>query len=102
MLVWQVIQSGPLLGVKQSRDTYYNRSGSAAAGGAGMRFPKNRVARMYLGEPIPWPKVYERRADAPDWANLQREGLEKLVDVIHWWIDERQLADGQFGGGVGR
>jgi len=56
---------------------------------------------MYLGEPIPWPKSIPNDPAAPAWANLQREGLEKLADIIHWWIVERQLPDGQFGGGWG-
>ncbi|HWQ93378.1 MAG TPA: hypothetical protein VN673_17035, partial [Clostridia bacterium] len=70
MLVWQVIQSGPLLGVKQSRDTYYNEAARLLKE-ANQAFPKNRVIRMYLGEPIPWPKQYEPCAEAPEWANLQ-------------------------------
>jgi hypothetical protein len=56
---------------------------------------------MYLGEPIPWPAKNAPDPAAPTWANLQREGLEKLADIVHWWIAERQLPDGQFGGGWG-
>ncbi len=62
-------------------------------------FPKNRIARMYLGETIPAPKRYESVAGAPDWATYQREGLERLADVITWWIDHRMRPDGQYGGG---
>ena len=50
---------------------------------------------------IPWPKPCPADPAAPDWANLQPEGSEKLADVMHWWIAERQLPDGQFGGGWG-
>ena len=100
MLIWQVIQSGPLLGVKESREAYYGE-GRRLMEQARKAFPRNRVIRMYLGEPIPWPKSCDPHPEAPDWANLQREGLEKLTDLIHWWVDERQLPDGQFGGGWG-
>lgn len=65
------------------------------------RFPENRIARMYLGEPIPAPAGYPADPAAPTWANAQREGLERLADVIHWWIEHRQREDGQYGGGWG-
>lgn len=100
MLIWRVIQSGPLLRVQETRETYY-QEGRRLLEEARDAFPENRVVRMYLGEPIPWPKSYAADSAAPAWANLQREGLEKLADVIHWWISERQVADGQFGGGWG-
>lgn len=54
---------------------------------------------MYNGKALPWPADFQPDPRAPAWANLQREGLEKLADVIHCWIDERQTADGQYGGG---
>ncbi len=100
MLIWQVIQSGPLFGVKEAREPYFHEAArwleeTAAA------FPHNRVVKMYMGQPIPWPKRIAPAQTAPEWANLQREGLEKLTDVIEWWIAERQLPDGQFGGGWG-
>lgn len=38
---------------------------------------------MYLGEPIPWPAAFPADPQAPEWANLQREGLEELADLIH-------------------
>jgi len=61
-------------------------------------FPENRIAGMYLGKAIPWPRPYPPDPKAPDWANLQREGLETLTDVVHWWIENRQIATGEFGG----
>jgi hypothetical protein len=100
MLIWQVIQSGPLLRVKERREKYYGE-GRRLLEETRRAFPGNRVVRMYLGGPIPWPKQYQPDNQAPAWANLQREGLEKLADVVHWWIAERQLPDGQFGGGWG-
>jgi hypothetical protein len=100
LLIWRVIQVGPLLRVKESRDTYYGEARKLLQE-ARAAFPENRVLRMYLGEPIPWPAKFAPDPGAPAWANLQREGLEKLADLVHWWIAERQLTDGQFGGGWG-
>ncbi len=100
MLIWRVIQSGPLLRVKESRELYYGEARRLLEE-AGRAFPENRVIRMYLGHPIPWSARHAPDAAAPTWANLQREGLEKLADIVHWWIAERQLPDGQFGGGWG-
>lgn len=62
-------------------------------------FPENRIARMYLGETFTAPQQYEAVAGAPEWAVHQREGLERLADIIKWWIDHRMRADGQYGGG---
>ncbi len=68
---------------------------------AARAYPQNRVIRMYLGEPIPVEKQYAPNAKAPEWANLQRECLERLADTMEWWIDNRQRQDGSFGGGWG-
>ena len=62
-------------------------------------FPENRLIRMYLGEPIPPRKHYASPAGAPDWAVHQREGIERLADIIEWWIDHRQQENGEYGGG---
>lgn len=65
------------------------------------RFPKNRIARMYLGEPIPPERIYTPAPEAPDWANHQRETLERLADIIRWWIAHRMQENGEYGGGWG-
>ncbi len=65
-------------------------------------YPENRLIDMYLGTPMrDWPTQCEPDPNAPDWANWQRESLEGLTDIAHWWIDNRQLEDGSFGGGWG-
>ena len=57
---------------------------------------------MYLDQPlVGWPTDVPKDPQAPEWANLQRESLEKLAQIIHWWIDHRQLENGEFGGGWG-
>ncbi len=73
----------------------------ALFGIAARAFPENRIIRMYLGEPIPVEKQYPPDAKAPEWANLQHECLERLADVMEWWIDNRQRPDGSLGGGRG-
>lgn len=100
MLIWQVIQSGPLLNVRERREAYWGEARRLLETAA-RAFPENRVIGMYLGKPIPWPQATAPHPAAPEWASLQREGLEKLHDIIRWWIAERQLPDGQFGGGWG-
>lgn len=52
---------------------------------------------MYLGEPIPWDDV-KPDPRAPDWANSQRVVLNHLGEIVRFWVRERQLPDGAFGG----
>jgi hypothetical protein len=54
---------------------------------------------MDLSELIPWPKEFHPAPGAPDWAVLQRENRARLREIILWWIEHRQRADGQLGGG---
>jgi hypothetical protein len=64
-------------------------------------FPDNHIARMYLGEPIPWEKPWPEVESAPDWAVQQRAGLESIADIVEWWIDNRLQENGEYGGGWG-
>ncbi|WP_437201387.1 hypothetical protein [Planctomicrobium sp. SH664] len=100
LLLWRPIQSSPLLRVSTTRDLYYGEARKLLQE-ASQAFPENRVIGMYLGKPIPWSAPNQPDPSAPAWANLQREGLERLSEIVHWWIRERQLPDGQFGGGWG-
>ena len=38
------------------------------------------------------------RDKAPEWARLQRELMWGATRIVRWWIDNRQMADGQLGG----
>ncbi len=60
--------------------------------------PDNPILNLYLGQPIPWPAP-EPDAQAPAWANSQRVILTHLDEIARFWIKERQLPDGSFGGG---
>ncbi len=92
-LLWVQIHRGD----QENRDPYF-REARRLLEKAKESFPDNKILRMYLGEAIPWPADYIQDSEAPPWARFQREGLEKLTDVIYWWIDHRQLADGHYGG----
>ena len=63
--------------------------------------PGHRIARMYLGRPVePVPTVLETApSDAPEWAVAAREAMYWTRRMVHWWLDHRQAADGQLGGG---
>lgn len=101
MLIHQVIQSGNLRHSTQVRERWCGE-GRRLLSVARRAFPENRVIRMYLDQPVEgWPTDVPGDERAPGWANLQRESLEKLAQVIHWWIDHRQLENGEFGGGWG-
>ena len=99
-LLWVPIQIGGIRRDEDRREQYY-RPARKLLKIAHEAYPENEVIAMYNGEPIAWEPDFEPDPNAPRWANLQREGLEKLADVIHWWIDHRQIDDGQYGGGWG-
>jgi hypothetical protein len=99
-LLWIPIQHGGIRRDPVQREAYYSQARELLRV-AGEAFPENKIIAMYNGKPLPWPNAFQPDPNAPDWANLQREGLEKLADLIHWWIDERQMDDGQYGGGWG-
>ncbi len=64
-------------------------------------FPENKIISMYLGETYPTKRPIAADTNAPAWANDQREAIERLAEIIHWWIDNRQLEKGDYGGGWG-
>lgn len=95
MLIWTVLEFGGYGGPEQFAKARARFETYTAT------FPDNPVARMYLGQPIPASRHYEAPAEAPAWAAYQREALERLADIIAWWIEHRQREDGQYGGGWG-
>ncbi len=97
MLFWVTSEYGNIIGYHEERRKFLDKAArefriAAAA------FPQNRIIRMYLGEAIPCKKIYPGVAGAPGWAVYQRESLERLTDIVEWWIDHRLRADGQYGG----
>jgi hypothetical protein len=98
MLVWTANEYGNILGYHDERRKFFDKAVEDFRA-AKSAFPANRIPRMYLGEPIPPGQSYAAPATAPAWAALQREGLQRLGDIVHWWIDHRLQKDGQYGGG---
>ena len=100
MLVWTCLEHGTIYPFPEKRALYLGlarRDFQIAV----RAFPENRIIRMYLGEVIPPAKNFPVPAGAPAWAAAQREGLERLTDIIEWWIDHRMRPNGEYGGGWG-
>lgn len=100
MLLAHLIQNGKISMVPENREMYINESVRLFKKAA-KAYPENKLIKTYLGDFEPWEELVEEDPKAPAWANYQRMTLEKLTHLIHWWIDNRQISDGQFGGGWG-
>jgi hypothetical protein len=100
MLTWYALESGSVWRDPQRKRAFLDKA-QRFFERARDAFPENRIIRMYLGEPVEPVKEYPGVTGAPAWAVYQREGLERLADVIEWWIDNRMRDDGQYGGGWG-
>ncbi len=67
--------------------------------------PTNDLGRKYWNElnheqirpPYTLPAT---PAGVPQWAWLQTRDLGELSSLINWWVDNRQISDGEFGGGL--
>ena len=67
--------------------------------------PENTLARDYWHEmnheqPRPPFTLPQAPAGVPEWAFLQVQDLGELKSLINWYIDNRQIANGEFGGGL--
>lgn len=100
MLIARLIQSGNVKDVPEVRNKYLAEAWRLMDK-VKTAFPENELARNYLGAYKPWEELVAYNPSAPDWANFQRMALEKLTFLAHWWVDNRQISDGQFGGGWG-
>ena len=98
MVIWYAMESGSVWNIAQKRREFFGTA-RAFFEKYVKTFGKNKIARMYLGQPIGPHKHYEAVAGAPRWAVYQREGLERLTDIIEWWIDNRMQENGEYGGG---
>ena len=98
MLIWTANEYGNIIGYHDERRKFFDRA-VAELRAAHAASPDNRIVRMYLGEPILPAKQYLAPDSAPAWAVAQREGLERLTDLVLWWIEHRLQEDGQYGGG---
>jgi hypothetical protein len=68
--------------------------------------PDNQIGREYWGDITfgsqGWPAFDQPKptGDTPLWAFRQVEDLKLVSQFINWWIDERQVEYGDFGGGI--
>ncbi len=65
------------------------------------RHPDDKLLAMYNGEKIDLPDkcdCLETSANAPAWSVAEREALCRLRQIVQWWVNHRQIADGELGG----
>ncbi|MDI1366408.1 MAG: LamG domain-containing protein [bacterium] len=68
--------------------------------------PDNQIAREYWGDITfgsqGWPAFDQPKPTdgTPLWAFRQVEDLKLVAKFVNWWIDERQVDYGDFGGGI--
>jgi len=98
LLIYVTIEFSGIRMNPERRDRYYQEA-VKLLGIAHKAFPDNQVIGIYLGKPKPWKMELTGTQKAPVWARSQRESIERLREIIYWWIDHRQLDFGGFGGG---
>lgn len=65
-------------------------------------WPDNIILREYTGDDVPWGEQYNADTTRhPAWAAYLREAYVRQVEFMHHFINERQDAEGAFGGGYG-
>lgn len=65
------------------------------------KYPECRIARIMLGEQLPVNSAWKAPEGAPEWACLQYQLLQRLLETIHYWVNERMDEKGLLGGGMG-
>ncbi|WP_144008847.1 tetratricopeptide repeat protein [Pedobacter africanus] len=66
------------------------------------KYPDAALIRMYLGEKVPFEvQQLPHPKGAPQWAVKQREAMQRMLKIIHWWVNERQAPNGELGGKYG-
>lgn len=65
-------------------------------------YPGNVIISMYLGKKIKDDTVPAiAQNGAPLWAVYQQEAMHRMLKVIHWWVTQKQTANGELGGKYG-
>lgn len=68
--------------------------------------PENEQARIYwqdisyFNQSMPPYQLSKVPAGVPEWAHRQLEDLKLTRKFVNWWIDNRQVEYGDFGGGI--
>ena len=100
MVIWYAMESGGVWNTPERKCRFMSTARDFFTRYSQV-FEENEIAKMYLGKPIPSGRTFSPSSDAPQWAVNQMAALERLTDIIEWWIDNRMQADGQYGGGWG-
>lgn len=100
MLLWVTVEYGGYWSHPDRRREQLDKVRALCEEAQGY-FPENKLIAMYLGSPVPPRIQYPVDDGAPAWANMQREGIERLADIIVWWVDNRMQENGEYGGGWG-
>jgi len=100
MLIWVAFEHGHIWSIPVKREEV---TGEVKLNFENLHkiFPENKIISMYLGEIYPTKSPIAFDTNAPAWANDQREAIERLAEIINWWIDNRHLDNGEYGGGWG-
>ncbi|MFK7845406.1 MAG: hypothetical protein AB8G77_08900 [Rhodothermales bacterium] len=67
-------------------------------------FPADSLFAMYNGTLIDQPDICDaalEQKEAPAWSQMQLETLCRLRDIAHWWVNDQQAPNGEFGGKFG-
>ncbi|MSU24981.1 MAG: hypothetical protein EXS32_14330 [Opitutus sp.] len=96
-LTWVMIEDSSVLNVPE-RKTAFVGEAERCFDLAHRAFPENELLRIYTGKNLPSSDLTASDDRAPAWANHQRRALTQLHRIIRWWIAERQLTNGEFGG----
>ncbi len=104
--IWQNAVQGSSFG--PTSETYLEGRGPKAFDAPGRYFkeitaayPDFRLARIMYGEKLPMKSTWKAPASAPEWAALQYQLLHRILDTIHYWVNERMDESGLLGGGLG-
>ncbi|MBN1482800.1 hypothetical protein EH223_12680 [candidate division KSB1 bacterium] len=68
------------------------------------KYPDDQLLAMYTGEKIKSVSFCDNLLNidgAPAWSRSQFEALCRMREIAHWWVNERQAENGEFGGKIG-
>lgn len=67
------------------------------------KHPDDQIIRMYMDEKIANDEYKSTvvNGTAPAWALHQQEAMGRLLELIHWWVINRQAPNGEMGGKYG-
>ncbi|MEO7046711.1 MAG: CARDB domain-containing protein [Ferruginibacter sp.] len=66
------------------------------------KYPGDSLLKMYTGEKLFDPPGFDTASSiAPRWALYEREAMHRMLKVIDWWVNKKQIANGEMGGKYG-